>query len=93
MTDWMTWTIVLVVVAGLAALGYWLFKAGHWARGLEFLRDVRNEMRKVSFPTREEVIATTIVVVVTSAVFAVYLWIADFLIQKGYVGLVKVLGS
>jgi preprotein translocase subunit SecE len=89
----MTWIIVLVVVAALAALGYWLARAGHWARGLGFLGEVRSEMRKVSFPTRDEVIATTIVVVVTSAIFAVYLWIADFLIQKGYVGLVKVLGS
>jgi preprotein translocase subunit SecE len=93
MTDWMTWTIVLAVVAGLAGLGYWLYRAGHWAQGVSFLSEVRSEMRKVSFPTREEVIATTIVVVVTSAIFAVYLWIADFLIQKGYVGLVQVLGS
>jgi preprotein translocase subunit SecE len=93
MTDWITWTIVLVVVAALAALGYWLVRAGHWARGLGFLGEVRSEMRKVSFPTREEVIGTTIVVIVTSVIFAVYLWIADFLIQKGYVGLVRVLGS
>ena len=93
MTDWITWTIVLVVVAALAALGYWLVRAGHWARGLAFLGEVRSEMRKVSFPTRDEVIGTTIVVIVTSVIFAVYLWIADFLIQKGYVGLVKVLGS
>jgi len=90
--DW-TWIIVLVVVAALAGLGYWLFRAGHWARGLGFLGEVRSEMRKVSFPSREEVIGTTIVVIVTSVIFAVYLWIADFLIQKGYVGLVKVLGS
>jgi preprotein translocase subunit SecE len=90
--DW-TWIIVLVVVAALAGLGYWLFRAGHWARGLAFLSEVRSEMRKVSFPTREEVIGTTIVVIVTSVIFAIYLWIADFLIQKGYVGLVKVLGS
>ncbi len=93
MNDSITWIIVLAVVAGLAGLGYWLYRAGHYKNGLTFLGEVRTEMRKVSFPTREEVIATTIVVVVTSAVFAVYLWIADLLIQKGYVGLVKVLGS
>jgi len=90
--DW-TWIIVLVVVAALAGLGYWLFRSGHWAKGLAFLGEVRSEMRKVSFPTREEVIGTTVVVIVTSVIFAIYLWIADFLIQKGYVGLVKVLGS
>jgi len=93
MNDWVTWVVLLVVVAGLAALGYWLVKSGNWARGLTFFGEVKSEMKKASFPTREEVIATTIVVVVTSVVFAIYLWIADLLIQKGYVGLVKVLGS
>ena len=48
-------------------------------------------MRKVSFPTRDEVVGTTIVVIVTSVIFAIYLWIADLLIQQGYVGLIKVL--
>ena len=54
----------------------------------EFFSEVRSEMRKVSFPTREEVVGTTIVVVITSAVFAVYLYAADFLIQQGYMLLV-----
>jgi preprotein translocase subunit SecE len=35
-------------------------------------------------------VATTVVVLITSFVFAVYLWGADFLIQRGYVGIVKV---
>lgn len=61
-----------------------------WKKSVEFLGEVRSEMRKVSFPTREEVVGTTVVVVVTSAIFAVYLWIADFLIQEGYVGIIKV---
>ena len=47
-------------------------------------------MRKVSFPSRDEVVATTIVVLVTSFVFAVFLWGADILIQQGYVGIVRV---
>ena len=54
----------------------------------EFFSEVRSEMRKVSFPTREEVVGTTIVVVITSSVFAVYLYAADFLIQQGYMLLV-----
>ena len=93
MNDWVTWVVLLVVVGGLAALGFWLFKSGNWARTLAFLSEVRSEMRKVSFPTRDEVVSTTIVVVVTSVVFAIYLWVADLIIQKGYMGLVQVLGS
>jgi preprotein translocase subunit SecE len=56
----------------------------------EFLAETRIEMRKVSFPGRDEVVATTVVVLITSIVFAAYLWAADFLIQRGYVGIVKV---
>ena len=91
MSDWVTWVIVLVIVAGLAGLVFWLRKGGHWARFVTFLAEVRAEMRKVSFPTRDEVVGTTIVVIVTSVIFAIYLWIADLLIQQGYVGLIKVL--
>ena len=54
-----------------------------------FLSEVKAEMKKVSFPSREEVIGTTIVVLVTSVVFAVYLWAADLLIVQ----LFKVVGS
>jgi preprotein translocase subunit SecE len=62
-----------------------------WFRKVrDFLAETRTEMRKVSFPSREEVVGTTIVVLITSFVFAVYLWAADVLIQKGYVAIVKV---
>ena len=56
----------------------------------DFLAETRLEMRKVSFPSRDEVVATTIVVLVTSFVFAIFLWVTDLLIQRGYVGIVKV---
>ena len=58
----------------------------------EVLSEVRSEMRKVSYPSKDEVVGTTIVVVVTSFVFAVFLFLADKLITLGYQGLVKVLG-
>ena len=61
-----------------------------WNKGVEFLSEVRAEMRKVSFPSRDEVVGTTAVVIVTSFVFAIYLWLADLLIQRGYISLVKV---
>ena len=54
-----------------------------------FLREVRSEMTKVSFPSRDEVVGTTIVVLVTSFVFAIYLWLADLVIVQ----LFKVVGS
>jgi preprotein translocase subunit SecE len=63
-----------------------------WTKTKEFLSEVRTEMRKVSFPTREEVVGTTIVVVVTSVIFGIFLFVADRLIIWGYQGIVKVFG-
>ncbi len=48
------------------------------ARLRSFLHDVRSEMRKVITPTRDEVQATTIVVIVTVFVFAAYFLIVDY---------------
>jgi preprotein translocase subunit SecE len=55
----------------------------------DFLAETRLEMRKVSFPSRDEVVATTVVVLITSTVFAVFLWISDIVIQRGYIAVVK----
>ena len=63
-----------------------------FSKAKEFLSEVRSEMRKVSYPSKDEVVGTTIVVVITSFVFAVFLFGADKLITLGYQGLVKVLG-
>ncbi len=53
-----------------------------------FLGEVRTEMKKVTFPSREEVVGTTGVVLITSVIFAIFLWIADLVIQRLYHGLV-----
>ncbi len=58
----------------------------------KFLAEVRMEMSKVSFPSRDEVVGTTTVVVVTSVIFAVYLWLVDAAITVGYRWIVKTLG-
>ena len=42
-----------------------------------FLKDVRSEMRKVISPSREEVQATTVTVLITVFVFAAYFWLVD----------------
>jgi preprotein translocase subunit SecE len=63
-----------------------------WTKAKEFLSEVRTEMRKVSFPTRDEVVGTTIVVVVTSVIFGLYLFAADSIIRWAYQGIVKVFG-
>jgi len=50
---------------------------GWYGRARRFLTDVRSELTRVTWPTRREVWATTVVVILTSIVFGVYLWVID----------------
>ena len=50
---------------------------GWWSRATEFLSEVRSEMKRVTWPSRREVYATTIVVILTSMFFGVYLFAVD----------------
>jgi len=52
-------------------------------RTASFLSDVRNEMRKVTFPSRKEVQATTLVVLITVIIFGVYFYVIDQVIGSG----------
>jgi len=42
-----------------------------------FYNDVRTEMKKVTTPSRKEVQATTMVVIVTVFIFGAYFWVVD----------------
>ncbi|NPB05830.1 MAG: preprotein translocase subunit SecE [Aquificae bacterium] len=48
----------------------------------EFFRGVREELRKVVWPSRELVIKASIAVVLFTAFFSVYLWLWDLLFVK-----------
>ena len=50
---------------------------GWWGRSRRFLSEVRNEMGRVTWPSRKEVYATTLVVILFSVVMGVYLWVVD----------------
>ncbi len=58
-----------------------------------FLAEVRAEMKKVTFPSRNEVVAAAVVVVVTSSIFGVFLFGADYVIVQIYTGILKVFGA
>src|SRR5213079_311486 len=47
---------------------------GWWNRSRTFLTEVRNELKRVTWPSQKEVYATTIMVIVTSAFFGLFLW-------------------
>ena len=47
-----------------------------------FLEDVKREMAKVSWPTRNELLNSTMIVVLVSAVFTVFIFLSDLLISN-----------
>ena len=55
-----------------------------WAQNAkQFYADVRSEMKKVSWPSRQEVVGTTIVVIVAVFFFGLYLGAVDQLFCLG----------
>jgi preprotein translocase subunit SecE len=59
-------------------------KLKDWAQSAkQFYSDVRSEMKKVSWPARQEVFGTTIVVVVAVFFFGLYLGLIDYLLSMG----------
>jgi preprotein translocase subunit SecE len=66
---------------------------GWWTRLTEFLGDVRAEMKRVTWPGRKEVYATTVVVILTSVFFGVYLWGLDLVLSVALRSLYRVLGA
>ena len=47
------------------------------AEARAFFTEVKSELKKVTWPSRKEVYATTIVVIVTTLFFGFYLWLLD----------------
>jgi preprotein translocase subunit SecE len=51
-------------------------------KALQFVKESREELRKVSWPDREEVTSFTGVVIVAICVIAVFLWLIDTGLMK-----------
>ena len=47
-----------------------------------YLSDIRSEMKRVTWPSRERVQATTLVVIVSVFIFAAYFEIVDYTLRK-----------
>ena len=66
---------------------------GWWDNGRLFLTEVRNEMRRVTWPSRREVYATTVVVIITSAFFGLYLFSLDIVLNWAVNWIFRTLGA
>jgi len=64
-----------------------------WIITRDFFRETNAEMKKVTWPNRNEVVGTTVVVIVATVVFAVYLWGCDLLFYRAIDFLFKKFGA
>ena len=55
---------------------------GKFERLRLFLSEVRNELKRVTWPSQKEVYATTVVVILVSVFFGVYLFALDQILLK-----------
>jgi preprotein translocase subunit SecE len=64
-----------------------------WDRARTFLSEVRNEMKRVTWPSKREVYATTVVVILVSVFFGVYLWVVDIALASAVQWLIAQVGA
>ena len=55
---------------------------GWWGDSRNFMAEVRNEMKRVTWPARREVYATTFVVILVASFFGLYLWGLDLVFDR-----------
>jgi len=64
-----------------------------WDNARLFLTEVRNEMRRVTWPSRKEVYATTFVVIITPAFFGLYLFGFDMFMNWAVTWIFRTFGA
>jgi preprotein translocase subunit SecE len=58
-----------------------------------FLSEVRNELKRVTWPSQREVYATTVVVILTSAFFGLYLFVLDQILLNTFQWILRKFGA
>ena len=66
--------ITLLVFVGAATV---FIKSSQGDRFVHFLKETRIELRKVVWPTREETVKTTGIIMIAVVIVAIFLWIID----------------
>ena len=61
-----------------------------WAKIRKYFRELRSELKKVVWPTPQQVLKNTAVVVVCVIAVGVFIWLFDFIAQIGIDALIRV---
>ena len=67
--------------------------SGWWNRSRTFLIEVRNELKRVTWPSQKEVYAATVMVILTSFLMGLFLWAIDLLLAAGVNAIFKRFGA
>lgn len=59
---------------------------------LQFIQQVRSEVAKVVWPTRREVMLTTVMVFVMATLTAIFFFLVDLIIRSGLQGVLNLFG-
>ncbi|MDA9357406.1 preprotein translocase subunit SecE [Candidatus Thioglobus sp.] len=71
----LTKVLITLVVFALAIIVF--IKSDRGDQFIHFLKETRIELRKVVWPTRQETIKTTGIIMVAVIIIAIFLWIVD----------------
>jgi preprotein translocase subunit SecE len=63
------------------------------ANPVKFINETRAEVAKVVWPTRREVVMTTIMVFIMATLTAIFFFLVDLLIRSGLQGVLSYFGS
>jgi preprotein translocase subunit SecE len=56
---------------------------GLWQRLRQYNYEVRTETKRVTWPSRQEIYGTTVMVILTTFLFGTYFWLCDTIFQQG----------
>ncbi|WP_116086913.1 preprotein translocase subunit SecE [Tropicimonas sp. IMCC34011] len=62
------------------------------ANPLQFIQQTRNEVAKVVWPTRREVVLTTIMVLIMATLAAIFFFFVDMGIRTGLTAILSIFG-
>jgi preprotein translocase subunit SecE len=62
------------------------------ANPIQFINQTRSEIAKITWPTRREVLLTTVMVFIMAALTALFFALVDLLIRSGLQGLLSLFG-
>ena len=71
------WIVVWVVIVG--GIFGWLWRAGHLARFVEYVRQTREELKKCTWPSWDELKGSTVVVGISILILGVFTVGVDYI--------------